>query len=47
VDGARAVKQTVRKRGFPVVNMGDDAEISNVRYVHLSNKLPQAAANDE
>jgi hypothetical protein len=34
-DRARALEQPVRKRGFPMVNMGDDAEISNVRCVHL------------
>jgi len=33
-DGAGAVQQAVRKRRFPMVNMGDDAKISNVFGVH-------------
>ena len=34
-DRARAMQQSVRKRGLPMVNMGDDAKISNVCCVHL------------
>ena len=34
-DGSGPMQQSVRKRRLPMVNMGDDAEISNVRRVHL------------
>ena len=34
-DGAGPVQQPVRKRRLPMVNMGDDAEISNMCCVHL------------
>ena len=34
-DGAGPVQQPVGKRRLPMINMGDDAEISNVRCVHL------------
>jgi hypothetical protein len=30
------MQQPVRQSRLPVVDVGDDAEISNVRYVHLS-----------
>ena len=33
-DRARPVQQSVRKCGLPVIDMGDDAEISNVCCVH-------------
>jgi hypothetical protein len=29
------MQEPVRKRRFPMINMGDDAEISYVRCVHL------------
>ena len=38
-DGARPVQQPVRKRRLPMIDMGDDAEISYMRCVHL----PKAA----
>jgi hypothetical protein len=28
------MQQPVRKRGLPVINVGDDAEISDMRYIH-------------
>src|SRR6185503_12820145 len=36
-DGAGPMQQPVGERGFPVVNVGDDAEISYVRRVHLKS----------
>ena len=33
-DRAGAMQQAVRERRLPVIDMGDDAEISYVRYVH-------------
>ena len=44
-DRARSMEQSVRKRGLPMINMGDNAEISYVRCVHFSkmrSKLWQA-----
>lgn len=43
-DGAGGGQQPIRKRRLPMVNMGDDAEISNVRYFHLPKTPLQAAA---
>ena len=37
-DGAGAMEEAVGERGLPVVNVGDDAEISDVRGVHLRGK---------
>ena len=34
-DGAGAVQQPVRQRRLPMVNMGDDAEIADMRCVHV------------
>jgi hypothetical protein len=34
-NGAGAIQQPVRQRRFAVVDMGNDAEISNVCRVHL------------
>ena len=36
-DSAGPMQKPVRKRRLPMVNMGDDAEISNMRCVHLLN----------
>src|ERR1043166_3601730 len=36
-DGAGAMQKPVGKRRFPMVNMGNDAEISYVRCVHLQS----------
>jgi hypothetical protein len=33
-DGAGAMQEPVRKRGLPVVDVGDNAEIAYVRWVH-------------
>src|ERR1035437_6374303 len=35
-DGARPMQQPVRKRRLPMIDMGDNAEISYVRCVHLT-----------
>src|SRR5947209_5855373 len=43
-DGAGAMEQSVRERGLPVVDVGDDAKISNVRDVHL-NCIPSRGLN--
>jgi hypothetical protein len=37
-DGAGAMQEPVRKRRFPMVNMGNDAEIAYVGYVHFFSK---------
>jgi hypothetical protein len=36
------MQQAVGQRRFPMVNMGDDAEISNVCCVHLSGEKTYA-----
>jgi hypothetical protein len=33
------MEQPVGKRRLPMINMGDDAEISYVRCVHLPNNI--------
>ena len=38
-DGAGAMEQPVRKRRFPMVDMGDDAEVSDVRRVHCRKPI--------
>ena len=40
-DGAGAMQQPVRKRRLPMINMGDDAEISYVCCVHLESLFKQ------
>src|SRR6266481_9622793 len=36
-DGSGAMQQPIRKGCFPMIDVGNDAEISNVRCVHLLN----------
>ena len=42
-DGAGAVQQAVRKRRLPMINMGNDAEISDMRCVHREAGVPRQA----
>ena len=44
-DRARAMQQSVRKRGLPMINMGNNAEISYVRCVHFSKMREQVMAS--
>ena len=37
------MQQPVRERRLPVINVGDDAEISDVRGVHLQGRLAAMA----
>jgi len=38
-DGARSVQQPIRERRLPVINMSNDAKISNMRRIHLSQTI--------
>src|SRR5437867_1992282 len=44
-DRAGAMEQRVRKRGLPMVNMGNNAKISYVRCVHFSTMREQVMAS--
>ncbi len=39
-NSAGFMQKAVRKRRLPMIDMGNDAEISNVRYIHLNNYIP-------